>query len=59
MKLSLEYQVMELFDQADHSAARFSNVNGMMSAVENTTDTVDTLGGAPTDLHWFVDMSSS
>jgi hypothetical protein len=47
---------MELFDQADHSAARFSNVNGMMSAVENTTDTVDTLGGAPTDLHWFVDM---
>ncbi|KIM86175.1 hypothetical protein PILCRDRAFT_5220 [Piloderma croceum F 1598] len=40
-KLPLEDQVVDLFDEADHCAAKLSNVKGM-SVVENATDTVNT-----------------
>jgi hypothetical protein len=40
-KLPLEDQVIDLFDEADHSAAKLSNVKGI-SVVENITDTVNT-----------------
>jgi hypothetical protein len=40
-KLPLEDQVVDLFDEADHGAAKLSNVKGM-SVVENTTDAFNT-----------------
>ena len=41
LKLPLEDQVAELFDETDRSAAKLSDVKGM-SLVENATDTVNT-----------------
>jgi len=40
-KLPLEDQIVDLFDEADHGAAKLSNVKGM-SVVENTTDAINT-----------------
>jgi hypothetical protein len=43
LKLPLEDQVIDLFDEADHGAAKLSNVKGT-SVVENTTDNPITIG---------------
>ena len=42
-KLPLEDQIVDLFDEADHGAAKLSNAKGM-SMVEITTDTPITIG---------------